>query len=154
MSSKRVIQHYYDGSNKEIVYHDEEFPYPEGQLIISRTDVNGYITHLNQAFVILSGYEREELLKQPHSILRHPDMPRAAFKGLWDTVWQGKKWHGYVKNLRKDGRYYWVYATVVPNFNGDTIEGFTSVRRQPSRAKIAYYSAVYEKLLAEEKANG
>lgn len=151
--NKHTVHRYYEGYEKELFYNDEEFPYPEGQLIISRTDLAGNITHLNQAFVLLSGYTREELLKQPHSILRHPDMPRAAFKGLWDTVQAGKKWHGYVKNLRKDGRFYWVYATVVPNYRGDVIEGYTSVRRQPSREKIVYYSALYEKFLAEERDN-
>lgn len=151
---KTITHQFYDGRQEEINYINEEFPYPEGQLIISRTDLAGNITHFNQAFVILSGYTREELLKQQHSILRHPDMPRAAFKGLWDTVQAGKKWHGYVKNLRKDGRFYWVYATVVPNYHGDIIEGYTSVRRQPSREKIAYYTEVYKKLLEEEKENG
>lgn len=151
---KQATLHSYEGNIKEVYYNDEEFPYPEGQLIISRTDLAGRITHVNQAFVILSGYSREELLWQPHSIIRHPDMPKVAFKGLWDTIQTGQKWHGYVKNLRKDGRFYWVYATVVANYRGNVIEGYTSVRRQPPREKIEHFSELYKKLLAEEKANG
>ena len=115
---------------------DEEVPYPEGRLIVSRTDTTGIITHVNQSFVEMSGFTTEELIGAPQSILRHPFMPAAAFKDLWDTVNAGKKWQGYVKNLRKDGRYYWVFATVVANVrNGETV-GYTSVRRKPSRAKV------------------
>ena len=141
---------YHDGSSRSVQVSDREIPYPEGRLIISRTDLNGVITHANDAFVELSGYAREELIGQPHAILRHPDMPRAAFKDLWDTMLAGNKWHGYVKNLRKDGSYYWVYATAVPNVrNGQTV-GYTSVRRKPSRKKINELAAVYKQWLADE----
>ena len=141
---------YHDGSSRAVMTSEREIPYPEGRLIISRTDLNGVLTHANEAFVELSGYTREELIGQPHSILRHPDMPRAAFKDLWATVSAGKKWHGYVKNLRKDGSFYWVYATAVPNVRGGKIVGYTSVRRQPSRAKIAEITATYKEWLAKE----
>lgn len=149
--AERMTQTFYDGKTRDIGVTQIQFPYPEGQLIISRTDLEGIITHANKAFVILSGYTREELMGQPHYIIRHPDMPRAAFKDLWDTVFQGKKWHGYVKNLRKDGGHYWVYATVVANYRNGEIEGFTSVRRQPSDEKIAEMSEVYKKMIAEEQ---
>ena len=142
---------FYDGQTREIGVTQECFPYPEGQLIISRTDLVGNITHANGAFVMLSGYSKDELLGQPHYIIRHPDMPRAAFKDLWDTIHEGKKWHGYVKNLRKDGGHYWVYATVVANYRDGEIEGFTSVRRQASEEKIAEMESLYQKMLAEEK---
>ncbi len=79
------------------------------------------ITAANQSFVDMSGYSLEELIGAPHHILRHPFMPGPAFKDLWDTISAGKKWHGYVKNLRKDGRYYWVYATVIPNVRNGKI---------------------------------
>ena len=71
-----------------------------------------------------------------HNIVRHPDMPRAAFKDLWDTVNKGEKWQGYVKNLRKDGGYYWVKATVIPNIRNGQVVSYTSVRRKPSRTKV------------------
>lgn len=142
--------HFHDGSSRTVQVSQREIPYPDGRLIISRTDLQGLITHANEAFVELSGYTREELIGQPHCVLRHPDMPRAAFKDLWDTVAAGKKWHGYVKNLRKDGAHYWVYATAVPNVRNGQIVGYTSVRRKPSRKKIAEMSALYQQWLAAE----
>ena len=141
---------YHGGFGRTVMISEREIPYPEGRLIISRTDLNGVLTHANEAFVELSGYTHDELIGQPHNILRHPDMPRAAFKDLWDTVPAGKKWHGYVKNLRKDGSFYWVYATAVPNVRGGKIVGYTSVRRKPSRNKIAEISATYKEWLAAE----
>ena len=142
---------YFDGATRTLYVTEKEFPYPEGRLIISRTDLNGIITHANEAFVELSGWNREDLIGQPHAILRHPDMPAAAFKDLWDTLKAGKKWFGYVKNLRKDGGHYWVYATAVPNVRNGQVVGYTSVRREPSRKKIKEMTALYKKMLAEEK---
>lgn len=140
-----------DGTCRTVFTTDREVPFPEGRLIVSRTDLEGIITHANDAFVELSGWDREELIGKPHHILRHPDMPKVAFKGLWDTVAEGKKWHGYVKNLRKDGACYWVYATAVPNIRNGQIAGYTSVRRKPSRTRIDSVVPVYSQWLAEEK---
>lgn len=140
---------YHDGSSRTVMVSEREIAYPQGRLIISRTDLDGIITHANEAFVELSGYTREEVIGQPHYILRHPDMPRAVFKDLWDTMAAGQKWYGYVKNLRKDGTYYWVYATAVPNVRNGAICGYTSVRRKPSRAKIAEVSALYAQMLKQ-----
>lgn len=137
---------YFDGSSRTATIVDQEVPYPEGKLIVSRTDTQGIITHANQAFVDMSGYSQEELIGKNHYILRHPDMPAVAFKGLWDTLKEGKKWNGYVKNLRKDGAYYWVKATVIPNVRAGKVVGYTSVRRKPSRKKIAESEALYETL--------
>lgn len=142
---------YTDGTSRTVFTTDREVPFPEGRLIVSRTDLEGIITHANDAFVELSGWDREELIGKPHHILRHPDMPKVAFKGLWDTVAEGKKWHGYVKNLRKDGACYWVYATAVPNIRNGQIAGYTSVRRKPSRTRIDTLVPVYSQWLAEEK---
>lgn len=143
---------YTDGTSRTVYATEVEVPFPEGRLIVSRTDLNGIITHANDAFVEMSGYAREELIGAPHHILRHPDMPKIAFKGLWDDIAAGKKWHGYVKNLRKDGAYYWVYATAVPNIRNGQIVGYTSVRRKPSRTRINELIPVYAQWLAEEKA--
>lgn len=137
---------YFDGFRRRIYVVDEEVPFPEGKLIVSRTDPKGIITHANQAFVEMSGYSAEELIGENHYILRHPVMPAVAFKGLWDTIATGAKWHGYVKNLRKDGRYYWVYATVVANIRDGRIVGYTSVRRKPSRSKVLEAEALYKTL--------
>jgi len=142
---------FHDGSTRQVLVTDVETPFPTGELIVSRTDPGGTITMANQAFVLMSGYTIDELMGQPHHILRHPHMPKAAFKDLWDTVEAGKKWNGYVKNLRKDGGFYWVYATIVPNVRNGTITGYTSVRREPSRRKVEESQALYRKLLAEEE---
>jgi aerotaxis receptor len=143
---------YHDGTERQVHCTDAEVPFPDGHLIVSRVDLGGVITHANDAFVTMSGFERPELIGAPHHILRHPDMPKAAFADLWSVVGAGRKWHGYVKNLRKDGAYYWVYATVVPNVRNGAVVGYTSVRRKPSRSKIAEYTGVYEKMIQEETA--
>lgn len=142
---------YFDGTQVERTLIDEEVPFPEGKLIVSRTDTVGNITHCNKAFLEMSGFAVYELIGKPHHILRHPDMPSAAFKDLWDTVNQGTKWRGYVKNLRKDGTFYWVYAVVVPNVRNGVIVGFVSVRRKPSRTKVNESAELYKTMLAEEK---
>ena len=142
---------YSDGSCRTVFATQVEVPFPEGHLIVSRTDLHGIITHANDAFVTMSGWAREDLIGAPHHILRHPDMPKAAFKDLWETVGAGKKWHGYVKNLRKDGAFYWVYATAVPNIRHGQIAGYTSVRRKPSRARIDALVPVYRQWLADEQ---
>jgi len=141
-----------DGSSRLVYWTEREVPYPDGRLIVSRTDLDGVITHANDAFVELSGYSREELIGAPHCILRHPDMPRAAFKDLWDTLKAGRKWHGYVKNLRKDGAHYWVYATALPNIRDGKVVGYSSVRRKPSRSRIEALLPTYRQWLEQERA--
>jgi aerotaxis receptor len=133
---KEVTLDLYGSIRRKILYTELETPYPDGKLIVSTTDKNGLITHVNKSFIEMSGYTEEELINSPHSILRHPDMPSVAFKDLWDTVNQGHKWQGFVKNLRKDGGYYWVKATVIPNIRHGEVVSYTSVRRKPSRTKV------------------
>jgi len=140
------LQHYYDGAERKILVSDIEIPYPEGRLIVSSTDSSGVITHVNQSFIDMSGFSKDELVGQPHYILRHPDMPPAAFKDLWDTVQAGNRWQGYVKNLRKDGAYYWVYATVIANIRNGEVKGYTSVRRKPSRKRVQECIELYPTL--------
>ncbi|WP_084349640.1 PAS domain-containing protein [Moraxella oblonga] len=135
-----------DGTTRTVYDTGVERPYPDGKLIVSRTDLNGVLTHVNDAFVAISGYSQEELLGSPQHILRHPDMPKEAYADLWATVKAGKKWHGYVKNLCKDGSHYWVYATVVPNIRRGETVGYTSVRRKPSRTKVNEAIATYANL--------
>jgi aerotaxis receptor len=143
---------YHDGSERRVWVVDHEVPYPDGKLIVSRTDPEGLITHANPAFVEMSGYGRDELIGQPHAILRHPDMPAAAFRDLWQTVSRGAKWQGYVQNLRKDGAHYWVFATAIPNVRDGRVVGYTSVRRKPSRTQVEACRALYARLRAEETA--
>jgi aerotaxis receptor len=138
---------YTDANERKVLVTEHETPFPDGRLIVSSTDPKGIITHVNQSFVEMSGYSEKELIGQPHYILRHPDMPAAAFKDLWDTVVKGEKWNGYVKNLRKDGGYYWVLATVIPNIRDGIIKGYTSVRRKPARRKVEECIRLYPTLL-------
>jgi len=137
---------YFDGTQRTVLTTDIETKFPDGRLIVSQTDLNGAITHVNKSFIIMSGFTEEELIGQPHYILKHPDMPPAAFAGLWETVQKKEKWHGYVKNLRKDGGYYWVYATVIPNVRNGEIVSYTSVRRKPSAKKVAECMELYPTL--------
>lgn len=146
-NAKEYSIKYYDGSSRKIFVTELETLVGDGELIVSRTDPKGIITHVNASFLHLSGYSREELIGAPHYILRHPDMPAVAFKGLWDDLFAGKRWNGYVKNLRKDGGFYWVYATAIPNVRNGTVVGFTSVRRKPSRKKVNEAIALYKTLL-------
>ncbi len=149
--ARECVLRYHDGSRRRVLCTEVETPFPAGELIVSQTDPSGVITMCNDAFVLMSGYSRNELLGAPHHILRHPDMPAVAFQGLWDTIAKGEKWHGYVKNLRRDGGFYWVYATVVPNIRAGKLVGYSSVRREPSRARVRESAALYERLLAEER---
>jgi PAS domain S-box-containing protein len=145
-----VALRYHDGSTRQVRVTDRETPFPPGELIVSQTDPAGNITMCNPAFVHMSGYSVEELLGTPHHILRHPDMPRAAFADLWNTISAGHRWTGYVKNLRKDGGFYWVFATVLPTVRKGQVTGYTSVRRAPARRRVEEAAALYVQLRREE----
>ena len=115
----------------------------EGTQIVSKTDPKGVITYVNRAFMRVSGFAENELLGQAHNLVRHPDMPAAAFKDLWDTIKAGKPWNGIVKNRCKNGDYYWVEANVTPIREGGKVTGFLSVRTKPSRAQIDAAAHLY-----------
>lgn len=136
----------YPTGQRKVYVTEVETPFPEGKLIVSTSDIEGRIMECNKAFVFMSAYSKEELVGQPHTIIRHPDMPKAAYKDLWDTIEAGEKWHGYVKNLRKDGGYYWVYATIIPNIRKGNLVGYTSVRRKPSRDKVEEHIRIYKEM--------
>jgi len=113
--------------------------------LVSQTDEKGKILFANEDFCKVAGYTLEELVGKPHSIVRHPDMPKAAFKDLWDTVKTGKIWTGYVKNATKSGGYYWVYSIVYPNMSCGTNEaGYMSCRRKASAEEIADAERLYK----------
>lgn len=106
-------------------------------IIVSKTDLKGRITYANHVFCDIAGYSEAELLGAPHSVIRHPDMPRAVFKLLWDTLAQQREIFAYVKNITKAGDYYWVFAHVTPSFGPDgTVVGYHSNRRAPERRVI------------------
>lgn len=130
---------------------DEEFEF-DGRVIVSETDPKGVITFANRKFCQISGYDDNELIGQPHNIIRHPDMPKAAFEQMWKTIKSGTTWQGYVKNLRKDGRYYWVDTEVsaVYDTNGK-LKGYIAVRKPTSRKNIEEASELYKTMIEKEK---
>jgi len=132
---------------------NDEYVLPEGEVIVSRTDPKGRTTYVNEAFVLSSGFSRDESMGQPHNFVRHPDMPPEAFADLWITVKAGKPWSGLVKNRRKNGGYYWVKANVSPMMDGERITGYMSVRTRPSRAEIDGAAELYRKM-REGQAHG
>lgn len=142
---------YFDGTTREVFITDAQYNVPNSMMIVSRTDKEGIITHVNVDFLDASGYDKEELIGMPQYILRHPHMPKAAFRDLWQTVQRGETWSGAVKNLRKDGGYYWVQAVVKPvTDEQDNIIGYHSVRKRIDKAKIAEHEALYAQMRAEE----
>jgi aerotaxis receptor len=126
----------------------KEVPFPKGRYVVSRTDLKGSITYANDTFVDLSGFSRDELIGKNHNLVRHPDMPAAAFQNLWDTVKEGRPWRGVVKNRCKNGDFYWVEALVVPVRKDDRTIGYMSVRTEPSRAQVSEAEALYRQLNA------
>jgi aerotaxis receptor len=120
-----------------------EHAFPAGKLLVSVTDLKGRIVYCNPAFVATSGYAREELLGQPHNLIRHPDMPAEAFRDLWATIEAGRPWQGVVKNRAKSGDHYWVVANVTPMMSGERIGGYLSVRSAPTREQVAAAEALY-----------
>ena len=127
---------------------ETEFPLDETKTIVSTTDLNGNIEYANTYFADVSGFTEDELIGQPQNVLRHPDMPIAAFADLWKTVKAGLPWRGLVKNRQKNGGYYWVMANVTPVIENGKPIGYMSVRTKPSRAQIDLASRLY----AQEKA--
>jgi len=127
----------------ETVLSDDAF-------LVSETDERGIITFANDDFCKVAEYDIDELIGKPHNIVRHPDMPKIAFKDLWDTVQRGEIWTGYVKNKTKSNGYYWVYATVFPYETCDGKKGYLSCRRKPSRSEIEEHERLYKELKAKE----
>jgi aerotaxis receptor len=131
-----------------------EIPTPSGMTIVSKTDLKGIITYVNDDFVKISGFSREELIGKNHNIVRHPDMPPSAYKWLWDTMKEGLPWRGIVKNRCKNGDHYWVKALASPlKENGQTV-GYISVRTAPSRSEITSAEALYKQLNSSGEAIG
>jgi len=130
---------------------DEEYVY-EGSVIISQTDLKGVITYANKKFSEVSGYSVSELVGQPYNIVRHPEMPKATFARMWQTISSRQVWNGLVKNLRKDGLYYWVDIEILPILNDDNeVAGYISATKQASRKNIVETEELYNKMLDEER---
>jgi PAS domain S-box-containing protein len=127
----------------------------EGDFIVSMTDLKGIITYGNRIFIEFSGYSEAELLGTQHNIIRHPDMPRAVFQLLWNKIQNREECFAYVKNMAKDGSFYWVFTNVTPTFNsaGD-MTGYFSVRRKPKLSGVQVMTEVYRIMLEAEKKAG
>lgn len=123
--------------------------------IVSKTDLTGKIIYGNKTFIKLSGYDESELLGAPHSLLRHPDMPKVVFKLLWDRIKNKEEIFAYVKNLCKDGSYYWVFANATATLDPNgSIRDFHSVRRRPSSKAMEVIPGLYTQLLSAERTGG
>jgi aerotaxis receptor len=123
-----------------------EFAFPAEQTLVSVTDVKGRIVYCNPSFVAVSGFTREELMGQPHNLVRHPDMPAEAFRDMWDTLASGKPWSGLVKNRRKDGDHYWVVANATPIQREGQAVGYLSVRMVPERQRVVEIEKAYARM--------
>lgn len=139
-------------ARKHITPTGRERPFAENEIIVSKTDLKGRITYANDVFQRVSDYSAAELLGQPHSIIRHPDMPRCVFKLLWDTIQAKGEMFGYVLNMARNGDHYWVFAHVTPSFDErGNVVGYHSNRRKPDPAQIEKIAPIYRSLLEEER---
>ena len=126
---------------------DQEYFFNDN-VIISQTDLDGVITYANRAFIEVSGYEREELIEKSHNIIRHPDMPKEVFKKMWENIQSGQVWNGLIKNLRKDGSFYWVNAEILPiKDDNSTIIGYIAAKKVASKKDIQDNEKIYQKML-------
>jgi PAS domain S-box-containing protein len=140
--------------DKPIANQTEKF-LNEDDFIVSKTDTKGHIIYGNKSFIKLSGYSDKELLGAPHSILRHPQMPSIVFKFLWGRILKKEEIFAYVKNLAKDGSFYWVFANVTATTDSQgVIRDFHSVRRKPSSKSMQIIPQLYQELLEIEKKEG
>jgi len=134
-----------------VVPIDEEYVF-EGRAIISQTDLQGIITFANRQFSSVSGYKVEELTGKSHNIIRHPDMPREVFEQMWKTIKSGQAWNGLLKNLRKDGLYYWVEIEILPiKDEEDTVTGYIATGKSASQNSMHETAELYKKMLETEE---
>ncbi len=133
---------------------DCERTFGEDEIIVSKTDTTGRITYANDVFQRVAQFTEDELMGEPHSIVRHPDMPRSVFKLLWDTIEAKQEIFAYVKNMASTGDYYWVFAHVTATTNDEgEIVGYHSMRRSPSRDAVAKIEPIYQQLLDIENSH-
>ena len=134
---------------------NKEYRVEESAFLVSKTDLNGRITYCNEPFLKIVGAKQHELLGKPHNIIRHPDMPRAIFKLLWQRIQNKEEIFAYVKNKSFDGGYYWVFANITTSLDvQNNPVGYYSVRRKPNPKAIEIIEPMYQKLLSVEKSNG
>jgi aerotaxis receptor len=129
---------------------NEEYTF-EGSVIISQTDLDGVITFANRKFCEVSGYTAKELVGKPHNIIRHPEMPKIIFEKMWNTISTGHTWNGLVKNMRKDGQYYWVDTEILPILDeNQKLTGYIASRKPASRKTIEENETTYRKMYEDQ----
>lgn len=134
--------------------HHESF-LSDDEIIVSKTDVKGHIVYSNEVLIDISGFQEHELLGKQHNVVRHPDMPRGVFKLLWETIQAGNEFNGYVKNICKNGGFYWVFANVSPSYDvSGQLIGHYSVRRKPRQDALAVIKPLYSQMLTAEQQMG
>jgi len=140
---------------QKIQPNSDRYSLNDDDFIVSKTDLKGRITYCNKIFMQMAKYSEEELIGKPHSIIRHPDMPRAVFKLLWERIEKKEEIFAFVKNISKEGGYYWVFANVTASLdlNGNII-GYYSVRRKPNEEAIKVISEVYKEMIRLERSGG
>ncbi|QFR50039.1 PAS domain-containing protein [Sulfurimonas lithotrophica] len=137
-----------------IIARENEVGFNDDTLLVTKTDLKGKITYANRAFIDIVKMDESELIGKAHNIIRHPDMPKAIFKLLWDYLKDSKEINAYVKNICKDGSYYWVFANVTPSYFEDKIVGYHSARRKPKQEALDIIKPLYKTLLDLEKQKG
>jgi PAS domain S-box-containing protein len=134
---------------------DKEYGFSQGEILVSKTDIKGFITYANEKFVKISGYSQSELLGMPHNMTRHPKMPKLIFKLLWKELKAGREINAFVKNIAKDGGFYWVFANVTPSFDvNNQIIGYHSTRRRASTNALKIIEPLYDTLRKNEIVGG
>lgn len=148
MNEEAVVKLNIAPTSQEVSWRDDE-------IIVSKTDLTGRITYVNRTFMRVANFSEDQVLGKQHNIVRHPDMPRGAFKLLWDTLKQGREFFGYVKNITSEGHYYWVFANVTPDvdYRGQPV-GYYSVRRKASPHGIQVVEGLYRDMLRLEREVG
>jgi PAS domain S-box-containing protein len=140
------------GAGRGVAPTGEARTFAPDELIVSKTDLRGVITYANDVFLRISRYELDEVLGRPHNLIRHPEMPRAVFALLWQTLSEGRELFAYINNLASDGAHYWVLAHVTPSYSADgAVIGYHSNRRRPSPGAIRTVTPLYRRLVEEER---
>lgn len=140
------------GAGRVVSPTGEARTFAADELIVSKTDLRGVITYANDVFLRVSRYDLDDVIGRPHNLIRHPEMPRAVFALLWQTLTEGRELFAYINNLASDGAHYWVLAHVTPSYGPDgRIVGYHSNRRRPSPGAIRTVAPLYQQLLAEER---
>ena len=135
----------------KVAPNSREITFDRQELIVSKTDLRGKLTYANRVFMRVSNFSEAELLGKDHSIIRHPDMPRGVFYGLWKALKSGNEFFGFVKNITSDGHYYWVFANITPDVvNGEKV-GFFSVRRTAPKAALQVIEDIYRQMREKER---